>query len=145
MSQKQTAVTHDAVLASTLDKVIAICAGSPEEQEMGKISMKVVLEILTLNSINTREEEAQANLVCLMAKVIDDMELEAKMLEILKPYMKSDAFNALAKLDFSNKEKNEEFMYTFGNLFILILKEAGLEDLETSFAELDSLAQEVQA
>ena len=70
------------------------------------------------------------------------MELESDMLELLRPVTDEALFDALALSDYSMHRKDEQYLYIMGKLLLPVMIKAGLQDLETSFAELDSLMTE---
>ncbi len=135
-------VTRDAILTSTLNHLVAICMGNEIEETRAYKGMTIALEALRPKSVETEEGKYTAHLVVILSKVINNMELESDMLELLRPVTDEALFDALALSDYSMHRKDEQYLYIMGKLLLPVMIKAGLQDLETSFAELDSLMTE---
>lgn len=133
-------VSRDAMFASTINHFIgSIVSDSKEERELFTKILEFSLSVLIPQQVKTDKEKAQATYIAIMAKATGIMELEAKMLTLLKPVTDTESFKLLADLDYSTLEKNEEYAEIVAQTVMPFVQVAGVDNLEKGFNEIDNL------
>ncbi len=136
------AISRDALLASLLNNILNVVMGDELAEMSGYKGLAIATEALKPKTLENEGDHHLALLLLVVVKISGDMETEAELLQLLKPTMDRETFVKLAAASYPFKKGDESFLYRISEQMLPLMVGAGLEDLKTSFAELDSLIAE---